>query len=357
MGWSALDKRPLRKTFPTLRAARARRQETQVALRRRRLRAPSAITVAEAAESWLAAATAGVVRTRAGTPYKPSALRGYESALRLRVLPALGQKRLSGLDRNTLQDLLDGWVAGGLGAGTARNNLLPVQAILRRAVERGELAQNPATGLALPRQRHRRRRIAPPAEARALIEALPEHLRALWATAIYAGLRRGELQGLRWADVDLANGVIRVERSWDERAGPIAPKSESGRRRVPVAATLRRYLAAHRLRQGGGEGFVFSSRSGSPFWTTAMMRSARRAWDRAGLAPITLHECRHSCAGLMIAAGVNAKALSAYLGHSSITVTLDRYGHLMPGAEHEAAALLEGYLGAGDAPARARAPR
>jgi hypothetical protein len=57
--------------------------------------------------------------------------------------------------------------------------------------------------------------------------------------------------------------VIRVERSWDERAGPIAPKSESGRRRVPIAATLRRHLAAHRLRQGvGGEGFVFSSQSG-----------------------------------------------------------------------------------------------
>ena len=74
------------------------------------------------------------------------------------------------------------------------------------------------------------------------------------------------------------------------------------------------------------------------------MRRARKAWSEAGLAGITLHECRHTCASYMIAAGVNAKALSSYLGHSSITVTLDRYGHLLPGNEEEAAELLEGFL-------------
>ena len=72
---------------------------------------------------------------------------------------------------------------------------------------------------------------------------------------------------------------------------------------------------------------------------------AKAAWRRAGLSPIGLHECRHAYAAFMIAAGVNAKALQTYLGHSSITVTLDRYGHLMPGAEAEAAAMLEAYLG------------
>ena len=71
---------------------------------------------------------------------------------------------------------------------------------------------------------------------------------------------------------------------------------------------------------------------------------AQRAWEAAGLAKIGLHEARHTYASLMIAAGANAKALSTYMGHSSVTVTYDRYGHLMPGNENEAAALLDTYL-------------
>ena len=81
------------------------------------------------------------------------------------------------------------------------------------------------------------------------------------------------------------------------------------------------------------------------FAAAAASRRARATWTLEGLEPIGLHECRHTYAAHMIAAGVNAKALQTYLGHSSITVTLDRYGHLMPGAEAEAAAMLEAYLG------------
>ena len=73
-------------------------------------------------------------------------------------------------------------------------------------------------------------------------------------------------------------------------------------------------------------------------------RRAHEVWRERGLRPIGLHECRHTYASLMIAAGVNAKALSTYMGHSSITVTLDRYGHLMPGNEREAGAMLDAYL-------------
>jgi integrase len=76
------------------------------------------------------------------------------------------------------------------------------------------------------------------------------------------------------------------------------------------------------------------------------------AWKRAGLEPIGLHEARHTFASLMIAAGVNAKALSTYLGHASITITMDRYGHLMPGNEDEAAGLLDAYLRRADTAAR-----
>ncbi len=237
-----------------------------------------------------------------------------------------------------VQDFVDRLVARGLAPSTVRNSILPLRAIFRRAVARSEVVQNPTLGLSLPAG------IARPEEARRLIATVPAGDRALWATAPYAGLRRGELQALRWADVDLDAGLIRVERSWDPKAGPIEPKSHAGRRRVPLVRPLRTELAAHRLRQGGGgEGLVLGTGE-RPFASGAAARRAREAWAAKALEPIGLHECRHTYASFMIAAGVNAKALATYMGHSSITITLDRYGHLMPGSEAEAAGLLESYL-------------
>ena len=108
---------------------------------------------------------------------------------------------------------------------------------------------------------------------------------------------------------------------------------------------LRDYLDEHRL-QCGGEGRVFDFNPGR------LTQRADRAWKEAKLDRITLHECRHTFASLMIAAGVNAKALSTYMGHANIGITLDRYGHLMPGNGEEAAELLDAYLAAWDARAR-----
>ena len=88
---------------------------------------------------------------------------------------------------------------------------------------------------------------------------------------------------------------------------------------------------------------MFGRTATSPFTNTALRERAAKAWE--GMHSITLHECRHTFASLMIAAGVNAKALSRYMGHFSIVVTLDLYGHLMPGNEDEAAELLDAYLG------------
>jgi integrase len=203
---------------------------------------------------------------------------------------------------------------------------------------------NPTTGLELPAVEGRRDRIASPAEATALLAALPERDRALWATAMYAGLRRGELLALRWEDVDLDSGVIHVERSWDAKEGIIAPKSRAARRTVPIAAVLRDRLVEHKLRSGRRVGLAFGTSFTQPFTPSNVRKRSNTTWQRAGLEPIGLHECRHTFASLMIAAGVNAKALSSYMGHSSVTITLDRYGHLMPGNESEAAARLDAYL-------------
>jgi integrase len=89
---------------------------------------------------------------------------------------------------------------------------------------------------------------------------------------------------------------------------------------------------------------VFGTGYAQPFTPSNVRKRANAAWIRAGFEPIGLHECRHTFASLMIAAGVNAKSLSTYMGHSSVTITLDRYGHLMPGNESEAAARLDAYL-------------
>ena len=221
-----------------------------------------------------------------------------------------------------------------------------LRAIYRRALQREQLSANPTLKLALPAVRARRERVARPAEAEALLAALPADQRVLWATALYAGLRRGELQALRWQNLDLEQGLISVEHSWDRYAGLIEPKSRSGVRRVPIPAALRTQLLAHHLRCGRPTGsFVFRAADHSrPFDSAWATTKARRAWRTAGLEPIGLHECRHSYAAYAIAAGINAKALSIYMGHSSITVTLDRYGHLMPGNEAEAASMLNAYL-------------
>lgn len=257
-------------------------------------------------------------------------------------------------------DLAERMLADDLAPSTVLNAVNPLQAIFRRAVKRGEVAVN----LDLPRPDGRRDRIASPAEARRLLDALPDEQRALWATAFYAGLRRGELRALRWSDVNLDVGLLRVERGWDAKEGPIEAKSRAGRRRVPIARELRAHLAAHRLRSAAlGDALVFGVSPISAFEPSTVRRRALKAWAdaskaaaaRAGregrgpdpdevLRPIGLHEARHTFASLMIAAGVNVKALSTYMGHASITITMDRYGHLLPGAEGEAADLLDAYL-------------
>ena len=127
--------------------------------------------------------------------------------------------------------------------------------------------------------------------------------------------------------------------------GLVEPKSRSGKRRVPLSATLRTILLEHRLRQGhAGQGFVFGKTPAEPFSVWTVAHDAKTAWHHAGLTPIGLHECRHTYAAYMIAAGINPKALSTYMGHASITITLDRYGHLLPGNETQAAQLLDTWL-------------
>jgi integrase len=173
-------------------------------------------------------------------------------------------------------------------------------------------------------------------------------------------LRAGELRATRWEDVDLGSGVIRVERAMDARGSVIEPKTKASRRKVPVVAVLREILIEWRLACPWSEGYVFGTAGDQPFTPTNIRRRALSAWARANreeakeakeqgrepnpLVPIQLHSCRHCFASMAIDAGINPKALSGFLGHVSIQTTFDRYGHLMPGSEEQAAGLFDAYL-------------
>ncbi|HEY0414765.1 MAG TPA: tyrosine-type recombinase/integrase [Gaiellaceae bacterium] len=354
--WSVRDGKKIYRTFTNQSEAKGWRNDASSSVRKGLMRAPSQTTVREAWEAWLENARTGTFRKRGGDEYKPSALRGYERYMRLYILDELGAARLSAITRLDLQDLVDRLVARGCDASTVRNAIMPVRVLYRREVGR-TVSINPTLGLEMPAVRGVRDRIASPADAAALIAALPDSDKPIWATAFYAGLRLGELQALEDEDIDLDAGVIHVRRSWDKYAGPIAPKSRAGERKVPIVAALRAHLAAHRLRRGE-RGGLFFGRDGRPFRTETIRDRAARTWTEAQLPVYGYHEARHTCASILIAAGVNAKALSTYMGHGSIAITFDRYGHLMPGNESDAAALVDRYLAvATGAQAGAHAPQ
>jgi hypothetical protein len=243
--FSPLDGRQIKKTFPSRAAALAWREDSRRAIRRRELRAPTGETLKEASDAFQRAASEGVARPRGGAPYKPATLRSFDQHLRLRVLPALGARKLTSIDRLTLQDFVDRLLADGTSPALIEATCTPLRAILARAVERNVITINPALGLRIPTDRKRRERIAPPQECRALLDALRDSDRALWATALYAGLRRGG---------DSRSGIVgpilRARRD-QERQG--SARADRGRaallsRRAPARARLARgaRVRAHR---------------------------------------------------------------------------------------------------------------
>ena len=328
--YSPRDGRKVRKVFKRQAEAKSWRADAKRALDSGQVVQPAANSplLIEAWEAWLTAARAGTILNRSRKPYKPSALRSYDQAMRLRVLPKLGRTRLAEIRHDQLQDFADALMAANLSASTIQVTFLPVRAVFRRAVKRTDsgVPVNPCTNLEMPKVVGGRDRTASPDEAAKLLAAIPKAGdRAIWATAMYAGLRRGELRALRREDVDLAGGIIQVRKGWDPYEGEIELKSEAGRRRVPIIAMLRDILdewiasrdlsPADRLFNGGRLGAAFSA--------DKLQMRADKAWGTAGLDRITLHECRHTFASLMIAAGIasgrfNPKVLSEFMGHASI---------------------------------------
>lgn len=352
--WLNRDGTKVRRTFPRLAEAKSWRTDALKAAKDGKLGRPSKVTVQAAADDLLAKMKDGRALTRSGNRYKPSVIRGHERLLKKHIYPELGHVRLVNLRRRDVQDLVDEIVAAGLSGSTVRNVIMPLRVICRRAIEDDELALNPTSNLRLPQGAGRRERVATAEEAAELLDALPDSDRALWATAFYAGLRRGELRGLQWEDVDETRGVIHVRRGWDDVEGAIEPKSQKGAREVPLVGTLRRILLEHKALTGRrGEALVFGRTASESFTPNHIAKRAAKAWALANikrererrpkLTPIGLHELRHSFVSMMHDAGFTLERIGDYVGHSSTYMT-DRYRHLLEGHEQEAADILGAYL-------------
>ena len=176
------------------------------------------------------------------TPYRAGVVRAYRRALNLHACPVLGGRRLDGVSQPDLLELVERLQAAGLSPSSIRNAIDPLRTIYRRAVARGLVAANPTSGLELPTGEKRRDRVADPLEAARLVEALP-HLkdRALWAVALFCGLRAGELRALRWEHVGLARAAITVRESC--RSTRATRTRRPTRRHTPACARCR----SHRL--------------------------------------------------------------------------------------------------------------
>ncbi len=295
---------------------------------------------------------------------RASTAQGYRSVVRHRLVPGLGRYRLCDLTpplleayflRESDSPRLDRRKTP-LSPGYVAYEANVLKSALADAVRWGLLAQSPMERVALPRVPRREPRYLTPDEARRFLEEARRSSRyhALYLLAIGGGLRIGEIAALRWPDVDLEHGVVRVRHSLNYKARPpVLGPTKSGRTRTvdigeDTAEALRRHARAQseqRLAGGpgwGGEGFVFTTATGRHIWREELKRADfDPICDRVGLPRIRLHDLRHTMATLMLAQGVHPKVVQERLGHASISITLDTYSAVIPGLQREAARLIE----------------
>jgi integrase len=248
--------------------------------------------------------------------------------------------------------------------GLSPRSLSHLRAVLRRAlgqaVKRDLLTRNVAALATAPKQVSTKedRAILSPAEVRRLLdaaEAKDDRLRALYFVAVNLGARQGELLGLLWSDVDFTRSTITINRGLQRvkvnGKGKLvlrAPKTEHSRRTVHMSAAVAAALTAHRDReeverlQAAGRwiaepDFVFRTTVGTGCEGANVTKEFQKAVRAAKLPRMRFHDLRHSCASILLASGVQPLVVSKLLGHGSVTLTLNTYGHMMPSQNSEAA--------------------
>jgi integrase len=305
-----------------------------------KLRAPTSQTLQQAVDEFLHGAERGEIRKRNGQPYKPAVIRGYRSSLTRHVLPDFGDRRLDSIGFAELERLQERLQAT-LSDGTVRNAFVPLMTVFKRAKRAGVITMKPTDDLELPAA-GRADRSATPKQAAVAVAAVPEEDKALWATAFYAGLRRGELRALRIENITAT--YIDVQHGWDDVEGEQAPKSAAGIRRVPMSEMLRPYLDAHIERTGrSGADLAFGRTASLPFTPSHVAERADEAWQAAGVGRWTLKEARASFRTWLDATTIGDTRADRYHGHSDGHV---RGRYIIPPDSQlaEDAAKLDAYL-------------
>ncbi len=262
------------------------------------------------------------------------------------VVPYFGSLAVGRITKRDVQTWLKELSDAGVGAGTIRNAYRNVlKPSLDFAVDHGYLRANPAINLKLARSVRSEMAYLSAAQARSLADEISPHYRLLILTAVYTGLRAGEIAALRVGRLNLMRRTINVVESASSVTGQgivYGPTKTYAVRTVPVPSFLVDDLALYIAdRASDPEAFVFTSPTGLPLhhgnfyrrhFLPAVERCAAKATKRGETFPTDLrfHDLRHTCAALMIDTNANPYAISKRLGHSSISVTYDRYGHRFP---------------------------
>jgi integrase len=291
----------------------------------------------------------------------PRTYERYAEIVNRHLIPQLGGLALARLQPAHIVAAERGWEEAGLSASTVLKFHRLLREALHHAVRWRLLAINPADAVTPPRVDRREMSVLSPSQAAALLaQARGTQFDAVLTTALYSGLRLGELRGLRWRDIDLDVGRLSVQQTLQKvpGGGVVArqPKTHRSRRSVSLPSVVVDVLREHRRGQvearllagdawANGD-LVFTDALGRPLSETRLRWAFWRLLREAGLPRIRLHDLRHTMATLMLAAGEHPKVVSERLGHSTVSITLDTYSHVLPGLQAAAAERLAATLGA-----------
>ena len=235
----------------------------------------------------------------------------------------------------------------GLSAKTVRNINQIISSALNLAIEQKLLLTNPADACALPKLEHREMKTLPVEQlASFLREAKESGVFEMYYIELATGLRRGELLGLKWSDIDLEHGNLRVQRQIVRIDGEIveAPlKTKNAYRTLPLSTDAVDVLKEQKKKCGNSP-YVFPSPTGGPISPDSVLHMLHRVLKRAGLPKVRFHDLRHTFATLALQNGVDIKTVSGMLGHFSAGFTLDTYAHVTTSAQKEAANTMGGVL-------------
>ncbi|HSL01466.1 MAG TPA: site-specific integrase [Rubrobacteraceae bacterium] len=297
---------------------------------------PEGTTLADYLDRWLTESVRHRVRA--------SSYAAYSYRISRYVIPAIGEVQLRDLTWQHLQRLYNDLLDSGLSPATVKTVHVVLHKALKQAVRWELVDQNVADAVDPPRvEREEVKALGAKQVVRLLEAARGDRLEALYVLAVTTGLRRGELLGLRWEDVDLAEGVVRVRQALTAEGTITRPKNARSRRVVALTPAAIDAMQRHadRQRDEGNydpDGLVFTTTSGTPINVANLrVRSFKPLLQRAGLPDIPFHALRHTAATLMLGAGVHPKIAADMLGHASTQITLDVYSHATPGMHKQAA--------------------